>query len=221
MEAREKIRILLVDDHHVVREGLRSYLRRHSQFDVIGEAGDGKEAVSMARKLRPDVMLLDVNLPLINGFAATELIHGESPQIRILVLSVHKNPEYVRKIMKLGARGYILKDASPVEVIHGIETVSHGGIFFCSRTENALLGDLKGGSPFWPGSQSLLSNREREILKQIADGKTSKDIALSLKIGVRTVQTHRERIMRKLNIHSVAGLTRYAINTLDLSDPTP
>jgi two-component system nitrate/nitrite response regulator NarL len=208
--AKKKIKVLLVDDHPVVRKGLHSCLANRENLKIVGEASDGAEAIQRVKELTPDIVLMDINMPGMDGLEVTETLKKESPQTRILVLSMHSNREYVLRIIKAGARGYVLKDAPTEELIRAIESVYAGDAFFSPSVAkialNQYVAEADDRDPM-----SRLSDREREVLVQIADGKSNKEIATSLGIGVRTIETHRERIMRKLDIHSVAGLTKFAI----------
>ena len=207
---KRRIKLLLVDDHPVVRKGISSCLTRHEHLQIIGEAADGQEAVRKARELTPDIILMDIDMPHMNGLAVTEWLRKEMPRIKVLILSMHSNTEYVMRIIQSGASGYILKDAPTEELVRAIETVNGGEAFFSPEVARAALNKyVRGGADTAAGQ---LTNREREVLIQIAEGLSNKEIASKLGVGVRTVETHRERIMRKLNIHSVAGLTKFAIS---------
>jgi len=208
----KKIRLLLVDDHPLVREGIRSCLSRHKQLEIVGEAVDGREAVAKTRELKPDIVLMDINLPRMNGLEATRLLQKDSPQTKVLILTVHNNKEYVLPIVHAGARGYVLKDTSPDELVSAIEQVDRGEAFFSSDIARFVLNDYVTTSGRPKSSEDELSDREREVLALIAEGSSNKAIAGRLGLSVRTVETHRARIMRKLNIHSTAGLTKFAIN---------
>lgn len=207
---KQKIKVLLADDHPVVRRGLQSCLSRQDSVRVVGEAADGDEALEKALALGPDVVLMDISMPRRDGLAVTAALRKEAPQIKILVLSVHGNKEYIFRIIQAGAHGYISKEAPPSELVRAIEAVHAGESFFSPEVARAALDQLvnSGGKPE-PFSQ--LTAREREVLVLIAQGQSNKEIASQLGIGVRTIETHRERIMRRLDIHSVAGLTKFAI----------
>lgn len=208
--SKEIIRVLVADDHPVVRKGLQSCLSKHSRLKVVGEAADGEEAIHRALELMPDVVLMDISMPKMNGLSATEAIRQQAPRLKVLVLSVHNNREYIFRIIKAGAHGYVSKEASPDELLHAIESVYAGETFFSPEVAKAALHQMvQNGGRTEPFSQ--LTSREREVLILIAEGQSNKEIANGLGIGVRTIETHRERIMRRLSIHSVAGLTKFAI----------
>jgi len=207
---KKKIRILLVDDHPVVRKGLCSCLSNRDTIKVVGEAGDGPEAIRKVKELTPDIVLMDLNMPGMDGLTVTETVRKESPQTKVLVLSMHSNREYVLRMVKAGARGYVLKDAPPDELVRAIEMVNGGDAYFSPAVARIALNQYVSESDE-TDPLSRLSDREREVLVHIAGGLSNKEIATMLGIGVRTIETHRERVMRKLNIHSVAGLTRFAI----------
>ena len=202
---------MIVDDHPIVRRGIGMCLARQPQMEIVGEAGDGREAMRLARELQPDIMLMDIDMPEMNGLVVADLLRRELPKIKVLILSMHTNKEYVLRIIQCGARGFVLKEAPTEELVHAIESVSAGEAYFSSDVARVALNQFVRGNGEAPGAPRL-TNREREVLVQIADGKSNKEIACQLDIGVRTVETHRERIMRKLDIHSVAGLTRFAIS---------
>lgn len=212
MNTKKRIRLLLADDHPVVRKGLSSCLSQRENLQIIGEAADGREALRRARELEPDIILMDIDMPHMNGLAVTELLRKELPRVKVLVLSMHSNTECVLRIIQSGARGYVLKEATTDELVRAIETVNKGEAFFSPEVARAALNQYVRGGGMAEPKDSQLTNREREVLVHIADGLSNKEIASQLGVGVRTIETHRERIMRKLNIHSVAGLTKFAIS---------
>jgi two-component system, NarL family, nitrate/nitrite response regulator NarL len=204
------IRLLLVDDHPVVREGLAFCLALYPNLDIAGQASDGDEALRKARELLPDIILMDIEMPEMNGLAVTQLLREELPQIKVLILSMHSSADYVLRIVQSGARGYLLKAASPEQLVKAIEKVNDGETCFSPDVAQVALKQLvrEGGE----GPKLLrLSRREREVCARIAVGLSNKEIAQVLGIGLRTVETHRERLMRKLNIHTAAGLTKFAV----------
>jgi len=207
---KKRINLLLVDDHPVVRKGIISCLARHEHLHIVGEAEDGQDAMRKARELMPDIVLMDIDMPEMDGLAVTELLRKEIPKIKVLILSMHSNTEYVMRIIQSGASGYILKEAPAEDLVRAIDLVNDGEAFFSPEVARAALNKyVRGGGE---DGSAQLTNREREVLVQIAEGLSNKEIANKLGVGVRTVETHRERIMRKLNIHSVAGLTKFAIS---------
>jgi two-component system, NarL family, nitrate/nitrite response regulator NarL len=210
-QMKNRIKLLLVDDHPVVRRGISSCLARQDRLMIVGEAADGVEAVRKARELSPDIILMDIDMPHMDGLAVTEVLRKEMPNIKVLILSMHSATDYVLRIIQSGARGYVLKQASPEELVKAIETVDAGESFFSPDVARVALNQFVRGPGEGP-TPAHLTNREREVLVQIAEGLSNKEIASHLGVGVRTVETHRERIMRKLNIHSVAGLTKFAIS---------
>ena len=218
---KKKIKVLLVDDHPVVRKGLYSCLANRENLKIVGEAADGAEAIRKVAELSPDIVLMDIYMPQLDGLAVTERLQKEAPQVKVLILSMYSNREYVLRIIKAGARGYVLKDAPPDELVRAIEAVNAGETFFSPAVArialNQFVSETSRSDPF-----SRLSEREREVLARIAAGRSNKEIASDLGIGVRTIETHRERIMQKLDIHSVAGLTKFAItNGLAALDAGP
>ena len=207
---RSRIRVLLVDDHPVVRMGISSCLARHPHLQVVGEAADGLEALAKARELLPDIVLLDIDLPQMSGLVVADVLRKELPNIKVLILSMYQRADYLPRILQSGARGYVLKETSPEELAKAIETVIAGECYFSPEIARLALNQLVQGNGNGP-DLAALTNREREVLVLVAEGLSNKEIANNLNVGVRTVETHRERIMRKLAIHSVAGLTRFAI----------
>ena len=211
MSAKKQIiKVLVADDHPVVRKGLQTCLAKNGRLKVVGEAADGDEALRKARELSPDVVLMDISMPGMNGLAVTEVLRKEAPDMKVLILSVHSNKEYIFRVIQAGAHGYVSKEAPPEELLRAIESVHAGEPHFSEDIARAALNEfVNTGGKKEPFAQ--LTTREREVLVLIAEGKSNKEIADRLGIGVRTIETHRERIMRRLSIHSVAGLTKYAI----------
>jgi DNA-binding NarL/FixJ family response regulator len=207
---KQVIKVLVADDHPVVRKGLQSCLSRQDRLKIVGEAVDGDDALQKTRDLKPDVVLMDITMPRMNGLAVTEVLRKETPNVKILVLSVHNNRDYIFRIIQSGAHGYVSKEAPPEDLLRAIESVYAGEPFFSAEIARAALNQMvSGGGKRDPFGQ--LTDREREVLILIAEGQSNKEIAGKLGIGVRTIETHRERIMRRLDIHSVAGLTKFAI----------
>src|ERR671913_1795856 len=208
-----RLRILLADDHTVVRQGLRKILEDRPQWEVVAEAADGREAVRQAEEVKPDVAIVDVAMPLLNGIETTRQIARKSPTTRILVLSMHSDEAYVNQILKAGATGYLLKDSADVDLLPAVAAVSAGKSFFSPAVARLMLDDYvrqladKGITDRYES----LSEREREIFQLIAEGKANKEIAAILSISPSTVETHRARIMEKLDLHSAAEIVLYAV----------
>ena len=200
--------ILLVDDHAVVRNGFRHILAAEWDFNVIGEASNGREAVDMAERLKPDVIVMDVTMPELNGIEATRRIVKDSPKTRVLALSMHKDSVYVREILRAGARGYLLKDSSQQDFLAAVRAVAQGKGWLSPEVSDAVLDDYR---KHVTNPIDLLSSREREVLQMIAESKTNKEIANALHLSVYTVEAHRGRIMEKLNLHSIGELVRFAM----------
>ncbi len=206
-------RIFLADDHVIFREGLRAQLDGVEGMEVVGEAGDGRQAVKLAEKIKPDVIVLDISMPLLNGIESTRQIIKAVPKARVIILSMHKDRQYITEALKAGALGYIAKEESFDRLVAAIKTVLKGKIYLCPDTENIVLNDFvrQLRSENSTTSSSPLTDREREVLQLIAEGKTGKDIAGILFVSSTTIDTHRRNIMRKLGIHTTAGLVKYAI----------
>lgn len=205
------INILLVDDHPLVRDGIRARLESEPGIHVQGEAQNGQEALEFARSTPPDVVLMDVSMPVMNGLEATKIFRETLPDIRILILSMHDNREYILQLIQSGASGYILKDVGSDELIKAIETVHQGGTYFSSGASQSLFSDETTTPRPSSATEGKLTPRESTVLKHLAEGQSNKEIARVLDISVRTVETHRQNIKQKLNIHTAAGLARYAI----------
>lgn len=204
MTTEAKLRVLIVDDHPMVAEGIQSILESYEDIDVVATLTNGQDAVDQTAALAPDVVLMDLNMPKMGGLSATEQILERSPRTRILILSMHDSPEYISTALSHGAMGYVLKDVPTDEIKLAIDTVMTGQRYLCTGARGSL--EPKGGD-----DREALTGREQTILLQLAQGKSNKDVALTLDISVRTVETHRKNIKRKLGISSTAGLTRYTL----------
>jgi two-component system, NarL family, response regulator NreC len=205
---REKIHILLVDDHAVVRQGFKMILAAQPDMEIVGEAGNGREALDLAGQLQPDVIVMDVAMPELNGIEATRRVADVSPRTRVLALSMHKDSVYVREILRAGARGYLLKDSISSDLLAAVRAIARGEGYLSPGVSDAVLNDYR---RHVTDPIDLLTSREREVLQMIAEGKTNKDIATVLNLSVYTVDAHRGRIMEKLNVHSVTDLVRFAV----------
>ncbi len=209
-----KIRLLLVDDHPIVLDGIKSHLCAQPEFEVVGDAANGQEALRKAKLTLPDVVLMDISMPHMNGLEAIGHLRKQVPNAKILILTMHESKEYIAQVVRSGARGYLLKDSAPAELVGAIKAVHAGEVYFSPSVSKVLVQEMTNnasGTLDGPPQQPL-TDREREVLSLIAEGLLNKQIADKLGIGVRTIETHRERIMRKLDIHTVAGLTKYAIS---------
>lgn len=198
-----RTRVLVVDDHPMVAEGIQSILESYDDLEVVGTLGDGQAVIEQIDDLGPDVILMDLNMPTMGGLTATEMVLERRPGTRILILSMHDSPEYVSSALSHGAMGYVLKDVPTDEIKIAIDTVMTGERYLCTGATGALAPK--------PGATETLTNREQTILLQLAQGKSNREVAEALEISVRTVETHRKNIKRKLGISSTAGLTRYAM----------
>lgn len=208
------IRVLVADDHSVVREGLRHVLAGVPELTLVGEAGTGPDAMALAAAARPDVVLLDLTMPGAGGLEVLRHLRTTLPDIRVLILSVHDDPEYVLESVRAGAHGYLRKDSSPAEIRQAIRAVHAGDAYFSPPVARHLTTALRDGTPPTQPEAHLgeLTSREREVLVRVARGLTNRETAAELSISVRTVEAHRDSLMRKLRIHTVAGLTRFAIS---------
>ncbi len=203
-----KIRVILAEDHVVVRQGFRLILASQPDMEIVGEAGNGRDAVDLAEKLQPDVVVMDVAMPELNGIEATRRLARQSPRSRVLALSMHKDSVYVREILRAGARGYLLKDAIDRDLLAAVRAVASGEGYLSPGVSEAVLTDYR---RHVTNPLDLLSSREREVLQMIAEGKTNKEIASTLNLSVYTVDAHRGRVMEKLNLHSMGELVRFAM----------
>ena len=208
-----KIRVLLADDHQLMRSGIRLMLEREADLSVVGEAGDGREAVALAKSLRPDVVVMDIGMANLNGIEAAQQMTGDRPEIAVVMLSMHSDESYVLRALKAGARGYLLKDSAEADLIKAVHAVAGGKSFFSPAVSKVLLDDYvrklrRSGTE---DAYDLLTPREREVLQLIAEGKSNKDIANLLNLSVYTVESHRSNLMEKLNVRGLPELILYAV----------
>jgi DNA-binding NarL/FixJ family response regulator len=209
----KKIRILIADDHGIVRKGLRLQLEQHSDFEVVGEATEGREAVRMAEELAPDVVIMDIAMPNLNGIQATTQLVKKNPQIGVIILSMYSDETYLMRTLAAGAKGYLLKESADVDLHRAVEVVAQGKPFFSPAIADTLLEDYMRQlqQRGLQDSYDLLTEREKEILQLLAEGKSNKDVAGVLNLSTNTVETHRTRIMQKLDLHSTADIVLYAV----------
>jgi len=206
------IRILLADDHKIVREGLNSLLGREPDMEVVAMADNGRTAVQLAGQLMPDIAVIDIAMPDMNGIEATRRISAENREVKVLSLSMHSARRFVVEALSAGAKGYLLKDCAFDDLVRAIRTVAGNETYLSPKVAGLIVKDyLKRSPESAPPAVSLLSSREREVLQLIAEGESTKEIAYTLGVSIKTAETHRQQIMKKLNLHSVAELTRYAI----------
>ena len=209
----KKIRILIADDHGIVRKGLRLQLEQHGEFEVVGEATEGREAVRMAEDLLPDVVIMDIAMPNLNGIQATTQLVKKNPQIGVIILSMYSDETYLMRTLGAGAKGYLLKDSADVDLHRAVQVVAEGKPFFSPAIADTLLEDYMRQlqQRGLQDSYDLLTEREKEILQLLAEGKSNKDVAAILNLSTNTVETHRTRIMQKLDLHSTADIVLYAV----------
>jgi two-component system, NarL family, response regulator NreC len=206
------MKIVLADDHKIVRDGLRAILEKHPGMEVVGEAENGHEAIAVAQRTAPDVVVMDISMPGLNGVDSAKRIAHELPRTRVIALSMCADRRYVLAMLSAGAAGYLLKNAAAGELIRAIETTATGRTYLSPEIAGVVVETLRERSaPEEPTSAGVLSAREREVLQLLAEGRTSKEIAAQLHVAVTTVETHRRQIMAKLGLHSIAELTKYAI----------
>ena len=208
-----KLRVLLADDHGVVRKGLRFLLERQPDIEVVGEAADGREAVSLAAEVDPDIIIMDIAMPLLNGIDATAQIVKRNPKVGVIILSMHSDEGYLVRILTAGAKGYLLKDSADADIVRAVQAVAQSKPFFSPQIAQALLEDYMRQlqQQGLQDSHELLTDREKEILQLLAEGKSNKEVAALLNLSVYTVETHRANLMQRLNLHSTAEIVLYAV----------
>lgn len=207
------MRILLADDHGIVRKGLRSLLAELSAAEIVGEAADGREAVRLAAELSPDVVVMDIGMPLLNGIDATAQIVKRDPRVGVIILSVHSDESYILRALTAGAKGYLLKDSADADLVRAVAQVAGGKPFFSPAIAEMLLGDYLGylQQRGLEDSYNLLTDREKEVLQLVAEGRSNKEIATLFNLSPYTVETHRNNLMQKLNLHNTAEIVLYAV----------
>ena len=208
-----KIRILIADDHGIVRKGLRLQLEQRQEFEVAGEASDGREAVRMAEELTPEVVIMDIAMPNLNGIDAAAQMVKRSPQVKVIILSMHSDESYLTRALSAGVKGYLLKDTADVDLYRAVQVVAQGKVFFSPTIANTLLEDYMRQlqQRGLQDSYDLLTDREKEIFQLLAEGNSNKEIASTLDLSTYTVETHRTHIMQKLHLHSSADIVLYAV----------
>ena len=204
----KKIRVLLADDHAILRKGVSMVINAQPDMEVVGQAKTGREAIAEARKLKPDIVVMDVSMPELNGIEGTRQICDELAQTKVIGLSMHRDAVYVREILRAGARGYLLKDSEDDDLLRAIRAVSRGEAFLSPAVSDAVLTDYR---KHVANPVDLLTSREREVLTMIAEGKANKEIANALNLSVYTVESHRGSVMEKLNLHNTGDIVRFAL----------
>ncbi len=211
----KKISVLLAEDHVVVRQGLRSLLSAEADIEVVGEAGNGRQAVKMAQELRPDVVVMDIAMPMLNGLEATCQIVDNGIPTKVLILSSYADDEYVHQLTEAGASGYLIKQSAASELIKAVREIAKGNAYFSPSILKRLLElyrEFYVKNRLLGGRNDHLTSREQEVLQMVAEGHVNKQIAAALSLSIKTIEKHRQQLMDKLNIHDIAGLTRYAIS---------
>ena len=205
-------KILLVDDHEIMREGLAALLRKHPEYEIVGQAANGRIAMEMVDKLFPGLVIMDIEMPNLNGIEATRRMIAKHPELKVMALSTHSRRSMIVRMLQAGAAGYMLKESAFPELTEGLKAMREGRTYLCSKVATVVFSDYVKmlTNPDWSGGDELTS-RESEVLQLVAEGHTTKEIAKSLNLSVKTIDSHREHIMDKLGIHNIAGLTKYAV----------
>lgn len=204
----KKIRVLLADDHKILRKGVRMLIDSQPDMEVVGEAKTGREAIEEARQLKPDIVVMDVSMPELNGIESTRQICGEMKNVKVVALSMHRDSVYVREILRAGASGYLVKDSEDDDLVKAIRAIHQGEAFLSPAISDAVLTDYR---RHVSNPVDLLTSREREVLTMVADGKTNKEIATTLNLSVYTIESHRGSVMEKLNLHNTGDIVRFAL----------
>ncbi|HST11717.1 MAG TPA: response regulator transcription factor [Terriglobales bacterium] len=204
-------KVLIADDHEVVRHDIRVMVQGCSNLEVCGEASDGRQAVQLAAKLRPDIVIIDIGMPQLNGLDATRQIVHADPNVKVLILTMHESEQIVREVLAAGARGYLLKSDAGRDLITALEALASKKTFFTLKVAEIVLETYLKGGPEQPVSKDVLTSREREVVQLLAEGKSTKEVAVALGLSVKTAETHRSNLMRKLDVHSVSQLVLYAV----------
>jgi DNA-binding NarL/FixJ family response regulator len=205
------LRVLVADDHEIVRKGLRTIIEAEPGWKVVGETSDGRQTVAMVKELKPEVVVMDISMPSLNGLDATRQILKERPETKVLILTMHQSDPLIRDVLEAGAKGYLLKSDASRDLVSAIDAVRHNKTFFTSYVTQVILDTYLDGEKTPEGNTDRLTSREREIIQLLAEGKSSKETAVALGISTKTAETHRANIMRKLDFHCVADVVRYAI----------
>ena len=207
----DKIRILIAEDHETVREGLKLILAGQSDLEVIGDTGDGRSAVELAQKLQPDVVLMDISMPQLNGLKATEKLKASCPRINVVALTRHTDDSYLQQVLRVGASGYVLKQSSASELVHAIRAVARGGKYLDPAVVGKVMGNYAGRNPTPSDGPANITDREAEVLRLVAWGHSNKDIANRLSLSVKTVEVHKMNAMKKLGMNSRIDIVKYAV----------
>jgi DNA-binding NarL/FixJ family response regulator len=205
------LRVLIADDHEVVRKGIKSMIEGHQGWQVCGEAADGRDAVAQSHSLTPDVVVLDVSMPVLNGLEATRQILKSRPATKVLILSMHETEQVVQQVLEAGAKGYLFKSDAGRDLVSAVEALEQDKTFFTSKVAQLVLDTFLGKRPPSESGTDVLTAREREVVQLLAEGKSSKEIAVALELSVKTAETHRSNLMKKLSLHSVSELVLYAV----------